>query len=133
MSNATGNQAKALELHLAGATYDTIAEQVGYASRSGAFAAVQAALDAGVPVGDDLVQTELARLDAMLSSVWAKARRGDLAAVDRVLKISERRTALGVLRPSVPVVSDAIVGTGLSDFEQRLAEREAKNPRRTAG
>lgn len=89
-------RAKALELHLAGATYDAIAQAVGYASRSGAHKAVQEALkDLGSPpVGTEVLQSELARLDAMLTGLWPKARRGDVAAVDRVLKIGERRATL---------------------------------------
>ena len=43
-------RARALELHLAGATYQTIADQLGYASKSGAHNAVQEALkDLGAP------------------------------------------------------------------------------------
>ena len=36
----------------------------------------------------------MARLDGMLEKLWPKARRGEVAAVDRVLKISERRAKL---------------------------------------
>jgi len=88
-------RAKALELHLAGATYDSIAQAVGYASKSGAHKAVQEALDdLGNYASDDVIETELARLDAMLTGLWPKARRGDVQAVDRVLKIGERRSSL---------------------------------------
>lgn len=94
-SPAEERRGRALELHLAGATYDQIAKQVGYASRSGAFKAVQDALKAQTPPNvDEAAGTELARLDAMLTGLWPKARRGDLGAVDRVLKIGERRQAL---------------------------------------
>jgi hypothetical protein len=40
------------------------------------------------------VTVELARLDAMLLGLWGRARKGDVAAVDRVLRIGERRTQL---------------------------------------
>lgn len=40
-------------------------------------------------------QIELERLDALLSSLWTKAAdRGDVGAVDRVLRIMERRAKL---------------------------------------
>jgi hypothetical protein len=95
MTSHDERRAKALELHLAGATYDAIANAVGYASRSGAHKAVQEALlDLGRPVQGTAIDTELARLDAMLTGLWPKARRGDVQAVDRVLKISERRSVL---------------------------------------
>lgn len=125
-------RAKALELHLAGATYDAIATAVGYASRSGAHKAVQEALSGlGRPAaGSEVLTTEIARLDAMLTGLWPKARRGDVQAVDRVLKISERRAQL--LAMSAGEAQPAARETGLSDFEKRLREREssAKAPRR---
>ena len=37
---------------------------------------------------------EIARLDGMLEKLWPKARRGEVSAVDRVLKIGERRAKL---------------------------------------
>lgn len=94
-SQADERRAKALELHLAGATYESIANAVGYASKSGAHKAVQEALDNLGKYGpDEATETELARLDAMLTGLWPKARRGDVQAIDRVLKIGERRSVL---------------------------------------
>lgn len=94
-SQADERRARALELHLAGATYESIAKAVGYASKSGAHKAVQEALDDLGKYGpDEATETELARLDAMLTGLWPKARRGDVQAIDRVLKIGERRSAL---------------------------------------
>lgn len=94
-SQADERRAKALELHLAGATYESIANAVGYASKSGAHKAVQEALDDLGKYGpDEATETELARLDAMLTGLWPKARRGDVQAIDRVLKIGERRSVL---------------------------------------
>lgn len=123
---------RALELRLAGATYDQIAAECGYASKSGAYKAVQSQLDAaGSPVpseGEDL-STELARLDAMLVGLWPRARRGDVQAVDRVLRISERRSQLKAAAreaavPTTPPPSDA-ERTGLSEFERRRQQRQA--------
>ncbi len=98
-SPAEDRQRQALELHLAGATYDEIARQCEYASRSGAYKAVQKALAArrapeSEPDDAKPAETELARLDAMLQGLWTKARRGDVAAVDRVLLIEQRREKL---------------------------------------
>lgn len=94
-TEADDRRARALELHLAGATYEAIAQQVGYAHRGSAHKAVQEALDHLGKYGPhEAVETELARLDAMLTGLWPKARRGDVQAIDRVLKIGERRYAL---------------------------------------
>lgn len=129
-------RARALELHLAGATYQTIADQLGYASKASAHKVVREALDQLVmpeerPL-DGVTDTAIARLDAMLVGLWPKARRGDVQAIDRVLKIEERRTALIALaQEQNPKVERK--ETGLSDFEKRLREREqrAKGARRT--
>ncbi len=133
MTSAETKRANALELHLAGATYDAIAKAVGYASRSGAHQAVQAALKANItPEVTEAAKSELARLDAMLTGLWPKARRGDVAAVDRVLRIEERRAAVLARVAARDAENGPKKGTGLSDFEKRLAERQssAKRPRR---
>lgn len=102
--------ARALELHLAGIGYAAIARACGYSSRQAAYKAVQTTLaarrDGGQrgETGDrrtngpveltEEQQIEIARLDALLGSLWARARRGEIAAVDRVLKLAERRTTI---------------------------------------
>lgn len=123
-SSAEGRRARALELHLAGANYDKIAEMVGYASKGSAHKAVQEALNSEAPSPNSAeeLQTELARLDALLAGLWQRARRGEVQAVDRVLKIGERRAALLTLDTAGS--SGPAEGTGLSEFERRLRDRE---------
>lgn len=125
---------KALELHLAGATYEAIAKAVGYASKSGAHKAVQEALkDLGAPPSNsEANETELARLDAMLTGLWPKARRGDVQAIDRVLKISERREQILLRGKDAGSAQTESERTGLSEFERRRAERQASSPGRAA-
>lgn len=131
---------KALELHLAGLPFQRIAEMVGYANKGGAYKAVQRALTAGKPTsatptptgadgaagGDDRaeeIETELLRLDAMRTGLWGKARRGDVQAVDRVIRIGERQMELReLLLRRTPAAAPA--ATSLSDFETRLRERQ---------
>lgn len=117
-------RARAMELHLAGATYQAIANQLGYASKASAHKIVQEALDQmAMPVRpSEGTSTALARLDAMLVGLWPKARRGDVQAVDRVLKIEERRVALLALASGAE--PEGRKETGLSEFEKRLAARE---------
>jgi len=78
--------------------FDAIAQQVGYANRSGAWKAVVRLVESraaeSVKDADVIIAMEVERLDAMLMAVWAKAKKGDVAAVDRVLKIQERRAKL---------------------------------------
>lgn len=42
----------------------------------------------------ELRAEEVSRLDAMLAGLWPDARRGHLGAVDRVLRLMERRARL---------------------------------------
>lgn len=132
---ATDDRAdRALELHLAGATYDAIAQTLGYSNRSGAFHAVKRALGARKPTRDqhEAAQAELMRLDAMLTGLWAKARKGDFGAVDRVLKIGERRMELLEFLRVFPAPQDTPAKvTPLDTFLQRHKEREQRAQRTT--
>src|SRR3954454_17991503 len=88
-------KAKAAELHLAGITTGKIAEQLGITPVV-AKKAVAAGLAerAGTAGASEEVLTEIARIDAMVAGQWPRARRGDKDAVDRVLKLGERREKL---------------------------------------
>ena len=88
-------QKEALSLRLVGLSYDAIAERLGFANRSGAFRAVQAALKKTLQEpADELRTLELERLDSMLLPMMAQAKKGNQGAVDRVLRIMERRAKL---------------------------------------
>lgn len=88
-------QKEALSLRLVGLSYDAIAERLGFANRSGAFRAVQAALKKTLQEpADELRTLELERLDGMLLPMMAQAKKGNQGAVDRVLRIMERRAKL---------------------------------------
>jgi hypothetical protein len=87
--------ARALELRKAGASFQQIADQLGYAGPSGAYQAVMSALDATLREPGESVRTlELERLDRMTLGLWQGAIAGEYQAVDRVLKIMDRRARL---------------------------------------
>lgn len=88
------NARKAVELRLAGIGYPQIAAQVGYPDAASAAAAILAEMGMLVETPEQARQQELARLDAMLASVWANARKGEPASVDRVLRLTARRGQL---------------------------------------
>jgi hypothetical protein len=92
---------KALELRKAGANNDQIAKQLHLANRSVAWKLVQGALKQIVQEpAEEVLRLELSRLDAMLLGLWPKAKTGDGLAVDRVLRIMDRRSAyLGLDQP----------------------------------
>lgn len=96
-SESLVRQKQALELRRMGMDYRDIAAAIGV-SKSQAHRLVTHAL---AEVRDEIASEtgalraeELSRLNRMLEGLWAKARRGDVYAVDRVLKISERRAKL---------------------------------------
>lgn len=86
---------QALALRKTGATYEQIAQALGYASRGAAHRAVQRLLKAHeVEEVDALRKLEDSRLDEMLFAIYKAARGGDLGAIDRILRIAERRAKL---------------------------------------
>ena len=111
---------QALELRKAGCTYQQIAEQLGYANAKGAHKAVASALKATLrEPADALRELELARLDTMLLALWRKVQAGDEHAIDRALKISERRARLlGLDAPAEPLTLELI--------EREIARLEAE-------
>jgi hypothetical protein len=87
--------AQAIELRIAGAKYRVIAETLGYASEQAAHKAVSEALAQAVrEPARQLIEIELHRLDALMLAIWPAARRGVLGAVDRAIRIMERRAKL---------------------------------------
>lgn len=77
-----------LSLRRAGASFDVIAERLNLTPK-----AAKALFDKALGTYDPgyAAALEADRLDRMHLAVWPLAVQGDLAAVDRVLKISERR------------------------------------------
>lgn len=90
--------ASAVQLRTEGLTYREIAAQLGFADPSGAYRAVERGLDAIRSEGAEaLQQLELHRLDLLHQRAWAELTRDDsqpLQAIDRLLKIQERRARL---------------------------------------
>lgn len=93
--DATEKQRQALELRKAGATFEQIAKQLDYATHVGAMKAVKSALKKVLrEPAEELRQMEVERLDALMLPLWKQARDGNQGAVDRILKIMERRAKL---------------------------------------
>ncbi len=85
----------ALELRLAGHTYQAIADQFGYANRSGVYKAIAKAVRA-IPAeaAAELRVMELCRLDAMFVPHYRRAVTGNGDDTLKCLKIMERRAKL---------------------------------------
>jgi hypothetical protein len=98
---------QALELRKANVSYDAIAKRLGYSSRASAYRAVQAELKRVVTEpAEELLELEIARLEALRKAHWMTAIGGDVAATKIQLQIGDQ---LAKLR-------------GLYDYERRMAE-----------
>jgi hypothetical protein len=86
---------QALDLRKGGASFPEIARALGYAGPAGAYQAVMSALRKTLKEPAEEVRTlELARLDAMLLALWPQVRQGNQGAVEKALKVAERRAKL---------------------------------------
>ena len=92
---ATERQRQALELRKSGASFESIARTLGYKGRSSAYRAVMAALRKTLQEpADELRKLELNRIDVALLGIWKLVRVGHLQAIDRFVKLAERRAKL---------------------------------------
>lgn len=84
--------AMACDLRRAGLTYQEIADALGLADPSSARDAIIRSRKAIIKEpATELVAWETERLDTILAAIWPKVQKGDLRAIDRVLKVMERR------------------------------------------
>lgn len=96
-AQAATERLTALNARRGGATFDEIAEQMGLPVKRVQRILQDALADARQQVAEqaaELRAMELSRLDALQMGVWGAAAAGNLFAVDRVLKIMERRAKL---------------------------------------
>ena len=94
-AEASWKACRAVELARQGRTYDQIAKAVGYANRGTAHRVVTKALAERLVDGiDELRDIEVVRLDALQASLWPKAEKGDVRAVNAVVRIIDRRCRL---------------------------------------
>lgn len=95
----------AFELRKAGASYELIANKLNYANAKSAEGSIRRVLATKYKPDDveDVVMMELARLDALQLVAWRRAKEGDLNAIDRILKIMERRSQYLGLDKKEPV------------------------------
>lgn len=100
-AEARTRESKALDLRLLGYSHDRIARELGYAHRSAAKKAIDRAL-AGIPreAAKQLRDIELERLDLAQRSLADGIVRGNLGAIDRLLRIMDHRAKLlGLYEP----------------------------------
>lgn len=85
---------KALQLRLGGATYPQIAAHLAISEKR-ARNLVEKGLAEGTSEDATLArELELQRIDTLQKSLWIKAKAGDLEALDRIVKLMDRRHRL---------------------------------------
>jgi hypothetical protein len=127
---AAERQAEALELRKSGATFQLIANALGYRNRSSAADAVTRALRDTVPkeLVDQVRRLENERLDALWRVAYPLALQGDLRAMDRCLTIRNRRASLNgldapvKLRQAIITESDILAAIERLDAESAVLE-----------
>lgn len=129
----TEKERAALELRKGGMTFDRIADELGYADRSGAWKAVNAAMNATIQEpADELRRLEVERLDALLLAMWGQALGGSTWHVDRCLSIMDRRAKLlGLDAPTrriVDVITRDAFSQAMEELEAEIADLEAADP-----
>jgi DNA-binding transcriptional MerR regulator len=98
---------KALRLREAGLTYEEIAQQLNLSNRGAAHNLVKRHLKRYVDEpAEEHLALELSRLDMLTRALSTKVAKGELGAIDRYLKVMERRAKY----------------LGLDDFEARMAK-----------
>jgi len=106
---------RALSLRLGGANFADIAAQLGYATPSGAYRAVERALERwGAEDAAHLRRIEFARMDVMTEKLWPLIESGDQDAMALYLKLADRRAKMAgldapkrteITAPNGPVVA----------------------------
>jgi hypothetical protein len=84
----------AVELRLAGASYREIGDALGCSTVTAMNDCKEALAEIPMQQADEMRTVELSRLDRLQRAVWGKAVKGDLQAVDRAIKIIDRRAKL---------------------------------------
>ncbi len=121
----------AFELRKAGASYELIADKLGYANGKSAENTIRRVLRDKYDPDDveTVVNMELARLDALQLVAWRRAKDGDLSAIDRILKIMERRSQYLGLDKKEPVSQGAVtnntaifIGGSEDEYVEKLKE-----------
>lgn len=125
VATLTAKQAKALELALAGASYEQIAKACGYQHRSSAMRIVRDLIKKWAPIdssdAEALRDTELARLDRLQAAHWTKALKGDYRSTEMILRIMRRRAQLVGLDAALKI--DAQLSDALDSQIEELVTR----------
>jgi AraC-like DNA-binding protein len=111
-------EAKVLELRRAGFTFQRIAEEVGYATPSGAQRALERIMTRNVPQApEEFRWQELDRLDRMQVALWPRAMKGDDRAIGTIVRLMERRARLVGIDAPQRIQAEVVNYDGTRDID----------------
>ena len=117
---------KVLELRRAGLTWQRIAEEVGYADHTGAYAAYKRAIKRTMQQpADELRDAELDRIDRLQLAAWPKAMKGDERSILVIVRLMERRAKLLGLDAPTRIQQDVTTWTGDESIDRAVKDLAA--------
>jgi hypothetical protein len=117
---------KVLELRRVGLTWVRIAEEVGYADHTGAYAAYKRAIKRTMQQpADELRSQELDRIDRLQVAIWPAAMKGDTRAVLTIVRLMERRAKLTGLDMPIKIEQDVTTWTGGDSIDRAVRDLAA--------
>jgi AraC-like DNA-binding protein len=117
---------KVLELRRAGLTWTRIAEEVGYADHTGAYAAYKRAIKrTQQQPADELRAQELDRVDRLQLAIWPNAMKGDTRAILTIVRLMERRAKLTGLDMPIKIEQDITTWDGGDSIDRAVRDLAA--------
>lgn len=109
---------KVLDLRRAGFTFQRIAEEVGYATPSGAQRALERIMSRNIPMApEEFRWQELDRLDRMQVALWPRAMKGDDRAIGTIIRLMERRAKLVGIDAPTKIQAEVVNYDGNRDID----------------
>ena len=111
-------EARVLDLRRAGFTFQRIAEEVGYATPSGAQRALERIMSRNIPQAPEQFRwQELDRLDRMQVALWPRAMKGDDRAIGTIVRLMERRARLVGIDAPTKIQAEVVNYDGNRDID----------------
>jgi len=95
--SAAERKRQALDFRMAGFTFQQIGDKLGITKQAAHHLVVEALEETRAKIAESseqVMQMELDRLDSLWRTVYPQAKQGNLGAIDRSLRIMERRARL---------------------------------------
>lgn len=117
---------RVLELRRAGLTWQRIAEEVGYADHTGAYAAYKRAIKRTMQQpADELRNQEIDRIDRLQLAAWPNAMKGDTKSILTIVRLMERRAKLLGLDMPIKIEQEITTWEGGESIDRAVKDLAA--------